>query len=65
MRNPVLATVGMSVRLSVCPYVRHTLAQSKRRKLGSRNLHHGYSHSNLGDKKFVKKFERGHPERGR
>ena len=27
--SPVLATIGMSVRLSVCPSVRHTLALSE------------------------------------
>ena len=35
--SPVLATIGMSVRPSVC--LSHAGTEWKRRKLGSRNLH--------------------------
>jgi len=61
--SPVLATIGMSVCLSVCLSVTHWHWQ---RKLGSRNLHRRIAQrTSFRDKKFIQKFERVHPKRGR
>jgi len=57
-----LATVGMSVRLSV--HLSHAGTVSKRRKLGSRNLRRLIGLYSLGDRKFIQKFERVHPSEG-
>jgi len=70
MQSPVLSTIGFSVRrLSVCRLsVRplHAGAESKRRKLGSRNLHGRIAQDSIfRDKKFIQKFERVLPDRGR
>ena len=71
MHNPVLATIGLSVcpslRLSIC--LSHAGIEWKRRKLESQNFHRRIAQeakdSSFRDKKFIQKFERVHPERGR
>jgi len=65
MQSPVLATVGMSVRPSVRPSVlpsvclSHAGTESKRRKLGSRNLQRQIAQGlySFRDKKFIQKFD--------
>ena len=61
--EPCIISYGRNVR-QVRPS--HAGTESKRRKLGSRNLHRRLVQgSSLAGKKFIQKFERVHPEQGR
>ena len=65
-RCNVLAMAELSVRLSVCPSVTRADSVSKRRKLGSWNLHRQLREElSFGIPKTFQKYERGHPDRGR
>jgi len=67
MRCTVFAIVILSVRLSVCPSVRHTRGLCPH---GSTNDHDFFTYGSpiilvYGDITFIAKFEGGNPERGR
>ena len=68
--SPVLATIGMSVRLSVCPSVRPSVTRWHWVKTTQARITKSSPTDStmtlvFGVKKFIKKFERVHPERGR
>ena len=62
----LLATIGLSVCLSLRLSVRLSDAEWKRRQLGWRIFtDRQHQDSSFQDKKFIQKFDRGHWERGR